>query len=316
MKHAKAISVVLPTYKRPTYLSKCLDSLLRQSFQPSEIIVGCRDNDHDSRRVIDQATERSGGIVRPALVGQDDNLAQSLNAAITLTRGELVALTDDDAEFPENWLVRFMTYFEDPEVGGVGGRDNQAVNPGESTKFGKLQWFGRTIGNHHLAIGKPRAVDILKGVNCCFRGDLVREIRVDQRLRGQGNVANWELGVCFAVSRRGYKLIFDPSLQVTHHVGPRQDGDLNCRGGFNGPAHMDAVYNETMLINEHLTPVRRLAFSLWWLCIGTSAAPGVLSLLRNIVVSRAIALPLMRYRCTQQGRMSALVPVGSSAVAE
>jgi GT2 family glycosyltransferase len=301
---------------RPVYLGKCLDSLLRQSLQPCEIIVGCRDNDGESRRVIEQAAERSGGIVRPALVGEYGNLAQSLNAAIALTSGELVALTDDDAEFPEDWLVRFVPYFEDPDVGGVGGRDNQAVNPGESSTFGKLQWFGRTIGNHHLAKGKPRIVDILKGVNCCFRGDLVREIKIDQRLRGKGNVANWELGLCFAVTRRGYQLVFDPSLQITHHVGPRQDGDLNCRGGFNGPAHINAVYNETLLINEHLSSLRRLAFTFWWAFIGTSAAPGVLSLLRNVVVRQSLANSFIRYRFTLQGRMSALFPADRSTFNE
>jgi hypothetical protein len=112
--------------------------------------------------VIEQAAERYGGIVRPALVVEFVNLAQSLDAAIALNSGELVALTDDDAELSENWLVRFVTYFEVPDVGGVGGRDNQALNPGAAMKFGKLQWFVRTICNHHLAIGKSRAVDILK----------------------------------------------------------------------------------------------------------------------------------------------------------
>jgi hypothetical protein len=89
--------------------------------------------------------------------------------------------------------------------------------------------------------------------------------------------------LCFAVAGSGYKLIFDPSLQVTHHVGPRQDGDQNCRGVFNGPAHIDAVYNETLLINEYLKPLRRFAFTLWWLSIGTRASPVVGSLLRNVV---------------------------------
>lgn len=299
-----SVSVVLPTYKRGAWLSKCLASLLRQTITPSEIVVGRREGDEESAAVICKYSRLSEGLIQEAIVGSNDNLAKSLNAAIAVTTGEFVAMTDDDAEFPEDWLARLIEHFLDQQVGGVGGRDNQAVNPGEADVVGKLQWFGRLIGNHHLAVGPVRDVDVLKGVNCCFRGDVLREIGIDRRLRGKGNVANWELGIAFAFARRGYRLVFDPSLQVTHHVGPRSDGDTNCRGGFNGPAHADAIFNETLFLREHLRGISLAVFILWSIAIGSSNTPGILQLPRIVLKEGGLISAVSRWWYSIHGRIS------------
>lgn len=270
---------------------------------PTEIVVGRRDGDEESAAVLREFGALSLGLIKEAMVGPNDSLAKSLNSAIAATTGEFVAMTDDDAEFPEDWVESLSGLFTDDCVGGVGGRDNQAINPGAAEVVGKLQWFGRLIGNHHLAVGPVREVDVLKGVNCCYRGDLLREIGIDRRLRGKGNVANWELGVSFAFARRGYRLLFDPSLQVTHHVGPRRDGDSNCRGGFNGPAHADAVYNETLLLCEHLDGRSLAAFIIWSIAIGSSSTPGFMQLPRVILKEGSVISALQRWWYSTRGRI-------------
>ncbi len=305
---APLISVVLPTYRRPDLLRHCLASLLNQTYSACEIVVGRREDDAESARVIADFAGPNDSIVQEAIVGPSDNLVCSLNAALSLTHGRLVALTDDDAEFPPDWLARLIPFFGDPTIGGVGGKDIQATNPGAAETVGKLQWFGRIIGNHHLAIGPVRDVDVLKGVNCCFRGDELRQIGFDRRLRGQGNVSNWELGVCFAFTRRGYRLVFDPSLEIIHHTGPRQDGDTNNRGGFNGPAHADAVFNETLLLMEHLPRIRRIGFSLWAFLIGTRSAPGLLQLVRIFLKHGNWQTARKRFFFTMRGRWKAAKP--------
>jgi GT2 family glycosyltransferase len=287
-------------------LCKCLDTLLKQTYPACEIIVGRREGDIESAKVLAQYKKRSGGLVRDAVVGCNDNLVASMNAALALSTGSLVALTDDDAEFPCDWLERMVTLFSDPSVGGAGGKDIQVANPGEAATVGLLQWFGRIIGNHHLGIGPVRDVDVLKGVNCCFRGDDLRAIGFDRRLRGIGNVSNWELAVCFAFARRGFRLVFDPSLEIIHHTGPRFDDDTNNRGVFNGASHADSVYNETLLVMEHLSWSRRSAFIAWAMLFGTGATPGLLQLPRVFARQRSLASSLARFWFTMQGRVAAL----------
>jgi len=103
--------------------------------------------------------------------------------------GDIIAITDDDAA-PHDWLAHIETHFlSDSCVGGVGGRD--WVYPRHSAGRWRTQgdrsvhWFGRVIGNHHLGVGEPREVDVLKGVNMNYRRAAIANLRFDQRLRVQ-----------------------------------------------------------------------------------------------------------------------------------
>ncbi|MFY8202322.1 MAG: glycosyltransferase family 2 protein, partial [Pirellula staleyi] len=124
------ISVVLPTYRRPEMLRQCLEALCKQTDMPIEIYVGRRANDAESGKVLAEYSRRSQGIVREAVVPNDANLVVSLNAALTETTGDLVALTDDDAEAPPEWLTKLRQSFCSDDIGGVGGLDIQPPNPG------------------------------------------------------------------------------------------------------------------------------------------------------------------------------------------
>jgi len=296
-----SISVVLPTYRRPEMLRRCLAALCNQTTTPTEICVGRRANDLESATVLNEFAQRSLGIIRDAIVPDDGNLVASLNAALAITTGNLVALTDDDAEAPCDWLERFHPYFLVPDVGGVGGLDIQPPNPGKAKVVGKLQWFGRIIGNHHLGFGAARDVDLLKGVNCCFRGQLLRDIGFDTRLRGAGNVTHWEMHLCFAFLRRGFRLIYDPSIWLDHHVAARHDGDVNARGGFERLSFEDSVHNYYLAMIEHLPPARRLLFRIWQSSIGTRSEPGLLQIPRLIAESRNPKQVWDRYLATRSG---------------
>ena len=93
-----------------------------------------------------------------------------MTAGLAYADADFVALTDDDAEPVEDWLERIAVVFEEQDdVAGVGGRDDQVGTIAEQLDVGRVQWFGRVIGNHHLGAGPPRDVDVLKGVCCAFR---------------------------------------------------------------------------------------------------------------------------------------------------
>lgn len=296
------ISVLIPTYRRPIDLKRCLDALKNQTRRPDEVVVARRSSDEESASIIGEFIEAGFDAVIDAVVGPHDNLVTSMNKGLRQTTGDLVALTDDDTEPPSEWIERLCDSFQDPFVGGVGGRDIQVTNPGQARVVGRLQWFGRIIGNHHLGIGARRDVDILKGANFCVRGDLLRAIGFDDRLRGNGNVSHWELSLSFEIIRRGFRLIYDPSLVVRHHVATRFDGDVNTRGGFNGPALRDAVHNETLAVLEHLSLVGRVAYLSWGHGIGTGDCPGLAQFPRTVARSGNVREAFQRLRYTLDGR--------------
>ena len=225
----------------------------------------------------------------------------AMNAGLSQASGDILALTDDDAEPNADWLERIVaTFDDDPGVGGVGGRDDQAQATGSLADVGRLQWIGRLVGNHHVGAGPARDVDVLKGVCCAFRLPLLRAVGFDERLRGAGAQVHWELSLCLAMRRSGWRLVYDPAISVRHHVGIRHDADQLHRGRFDVAPHEDAVFNETLVIAEHLAGLRRTAFVAWTVLVGTSDAPGLLQVPRLMFRGRASAMA--RWGATQRAR--------------
>ncbi len=201
-------------------------------------------------------------------------------AAVT---GDIVSITDDDAAPRPDWLASINAHFlKDTAVAGVGGRDwihqgNQILDASRPI-VGQLQWFGRVIGNHHLGVGEPREVDILKGVNMSFRTQAIGELHFDQRMRGTGAQVHFEMAFTLALKRAGGKIIYDPQIAVDHYPAQRFDEDQ--RHNFNAIAQINLVHNETLILLEHLPPLRRTIFLLWAIIIGTRDCYGCLQWLR------------------------------------
>jgi hypothetical protein len=152
------------------------------------------------------------------------------------------------------------------------------LEEGDREVVGQVQWFGRVIAEHHLGIGKAREVDLLKGVNMSFRRTAIANLRFDRRLNGTGAQPHNELAFCLPLRRAGWKLIYDPKVAVDHFPAQRFDEDQ--RDTFNPIAFGNWVRNETLILLEHLSPVRRIVFLVWAILIGTREAPGFVQWLR------------------------------------
>lgn len=292
------VSVVVPTYRRPEVLLTCLKALHQQTLEPMEVLVCRRETDTLTGEAIAGLSEEARRLIREVVIGPDDNFAKSLDAGIRSSQGEFVALTDDDAEPPADWLEKLIAGFSDTSIAGVGGRDVQTGKEPSKRVVGKVTWYGKVIGNHHIGVGPARDVDVLKGVNCCFRGELAREIGIDPRLRGRGTVIHTELSLCLPLRKAGWRLIYDPAITTLHHIVPRADGDMNNRGGFDELAASDIIHNQTLILREYLSPAGNLAFGVFAELIGTRSAPGLILLLTPRVLKPRIA----RWRACFLGR--------------
>lgn len=296
-------AVIIPSYRRHQDLARCLAALRVQRRAPDSVIVALRDDDTDSRALV--AELASAWAELRWVIVQRPGVVAAMGAALAQARGDFVALTDDDAEPAEDWLERIATVFaRDARIGGVGGRDDQSLAKGEESTVGRLQWFGRTIGNHHLGVGPQRDVEVLKGVNCAFRLPLAAEVGFDDRLRGQGAQVHWELALCLAIRRAGWRLVYDPAIRVRHHIGVRQGADQLHRGRFDSAPHEDAVFNETLVLVEHLRGWRRMVFVLWAFVVGTGEEPGAIQLPRALVREGRVAFA--RWRATVRGRLKGI----------
>ena len=284
------ISVVIPTYRRPKDLARCLNALKKQKRPADEILVVVRDTDTETWTFF-QTFNPEFLPLRTVTVSVCGVVA-AMNAGMDVACGDIIAFTDDDAAPHTDWLERIEAHFlSDTNIGGVGGRDwvyhGTQLEEGEREVVGQVQWFGRVIGEHHLGVGEAREVDVLKGVNMSFRRSAIGQMHFDPRMRGTGAQVHFELAFSLSLKRAGWKLIYDPRVAVDHYPAQRFDEDQ--RNTFNDIALINAIHNETLVLLEHFTPAQRTAFLIWATLVGTRDSLGFLQGLRFLPKEGALA---------------------------
>lgn len=175
------ITVLIPTYRRPKDLARCLSALKQQTRPADEVLVVVRDTDTETWALFKDFN--LGSLPLRTVTVKVTGVVAAMNLGLEKAQGDIISITDDDAAPHPDWLARIEAHFlADERVGGVGGRDwmyeGMQLVEGRREIVGQLQWFGRTIGEHHLGVGEPREVDILKGVNMSYRSDEIGRAHV------------------------------------------------------------------------------------------------------------------------------------------
>jgi cellulose synthase/poly-beta-1,6-N-acetylglucosamine synthase-like glycosyltransferase len=259
-------------------------ALQAQTLPVTQVIVVVRDSDAATWEFLAQFY--SPNLLLDIVTVSVPGVVAALNAGLDVVKGDIISITDDDAAPHPDWLEKINAHFlRQSALGGVGGRDliyeggnishiSHISHPAKNLTVGKLQWFGRVIGNHHLGSGVAREVDVLKGVNMSFRTLAIGKLRFDQRMRGTGAQVHFEMAFTLALKRAGWQIIYDPNIAVDHYPATRFDEDQ--RHKFNQMAVINLVHNETLVLLEHLSLVRRIVFLLWAVLVGTRDSFGLL----------------------------------------
>ncbi len=278
------ISVLVPSYRRPQDLERCLIAIAKQHRPPDEVILVSRNGDQPTRELATSwQTALRLAIIDVDLAGQ----VNALNAGLKAVRHELVAITDDDAAPRPEWLARIEASFQkDVRLGGLGGRDwlhaNGRIDSRIRSRVGEIQWFGRLVGNHHLGAGPPRDVDVLKGANMSYRMSALAGIQFDASLRGNGAQVCNDMAFSLAVKAAGWKLVYDPSVEVDHY--PASRFDLDQRNTFHPQAVEDEAFNRYWAMDRSVCPLLKKKMALLWQhAVGTEAAPGAIHVLRGVL---------------------------------
>lgn len=304
-----SLGVVIPTYRRPRDLTRCLHALAGQQRLPNEVLVTVRDVDAETRRAL---ADCSGLPFPLRLINlSTPGLVAARNEALEACRTDILAFLDDDTAPHPDWAARLVSHFAaDPGLGGLGGKDRlhdgQRFNEGRTARVGYVQWFGRVVADHHLGYGEPRPVDMVKGANMSFRATAFAGLRFDTRLRGRGAQPNDDLAFSLALRRKGWTLRYDPAVVVDHFSGSSEQVRhyVEVAAVQDVEGFRDWAYNEVVALWDHFPPWRRGVFMVWSVLVGTRVCPGLVQAVR--FTPRLGRASWQRFRLAQSGKLEAL----------
>jgi glycosyltransferase involved in cell wall biosynthesis len=199
------ISVVIPTFKRPALLDRCLQALALQDFDPNayEIIVA---NDRPSeamREVVEkwQTRMQDAPRIRYVPVNGTRGPAAARNRGWQAATGAVIAFTDDDTPALANWLTRGWEAMQEDVIAAWGYVNVPLpINPTD----------------YELDASRLDGAEFVTA-NCFVRRDALERIGgFDERF-----TAAWreDSDLFFSLSRLG-RIAYAPGAVVVHPVRP------------------------------------------------------------------------------------------------
>ena len=295
-------SVIIATYQRAGRLECCLNSLAIQLTLPDEVIVVWQGDDIETKQTA-ELFGRTAPFRMKVVHRAEPGIVPAENAGLDAAAGEIILLIDDDAIAPRDWVLRHLAHYEDPTVGAVGGPymnyhpDGRSFERRQPQKVGKIEWYGRFIGNmfDHIDVWRtrpPSRVDHLAGGNMSLRRRAFS--RFEEALKPYWQL--FEADACMQVSSRGFQVLFDWSNRIEHFptsgvFNQDREGNLD-RKIFN------SAYNHAFVLAKHSGwDLGFVGLAYLWLA-GSTANPGVLGFFRAVSRYGGVRRELMILRCT------------------
>jgi len=277
------VSVVVPTYKRPTDLHRCLDALSRQEFTDFEVLCVCREDDHETRKCVLQRAVNDCRFKQ--IIVDQPGAAAAYRRGFAAATGEFVSFTDDDAEAPPHWLATIVKHLDSHnECGAVGGRDilqlplRRFSHPEVVKRVGSYSWSGKFHATHHCPIDAEFVrSDVIKGVNMTFRRELIRDLRIGDGLRSAtGTLMGFEQGICYLVHRSDHQIHFLRDAWIKHYCAPRKSDDN--RTDMRSAHALETTFNHAYALWRYQPLMRAAVVHLRQIIIGSKHIPGIFRL--------------------------------------
>lgn len=223
-------TVLICTCNRHQLLERALRALIEQTIEKPDQVVVVNGGDERADEVVQSFArdrrladypEPAASVGGPASSVQvnlvktvNKNLAASRNVGLPFCLGDIIAMTDDDAEVFPDWVTQMKRlHREHPEAGAVGGpvlaidRSNLASRLAEKVTF--PSWPG------------PRYIRTLPTVNLSYKAEVIRQVGLqDENMwTGEDVDYNWRM------IKLGHKVYFDPTVRVRHDH-PHSIGEL------------------------------------------------------------------------------------------
>jgi len=228
------VSIIICTRDYAELLRKAIDSIHSISTYTNYEIVIVDNGSRDPEAVAYLASL----VKRPGIqVIRDEspfNFSRLSNTGVAQSRGEVVCLLNNDIEvITPDWIEEMLSFAIKPDVGAVGAR--LWYPDGTLQHGGVLIGAGAVAGHYHLRLPRGnigyfgRAVlqqELSAVTGACM---MVRRKVFDEvgGLDEQIAVAYNDIDFCLRLRAAGYRIIWTPFAELTHHESASQVHDDN-----------------------------------------------------------------------------------------
>lgn len=236
-------TVIIPTYNRPSELKGFIESLLRQTKMPDELIVV---DDGNLPGIPLKSECEDSGIKCIYLKKDVPGLTESRNAGINVSSGDIILFFDDDVVLSPEYLEEIMSLYQEDEKGAIMGVGGVIDNiPPLSLKLRLRKIFdvvfllsgfseGRVLPSGFCVdygygnrIKKLKEVDFLPGCACSYRKAVFSEFSFTEQYRDYGFGEDKDFS--YQVAKK-YKIMINPKARLLHLESPKMRPDKTVAG--------------------------------------------------------------------------------------
>lgn len=228
------VSLIIPTRNNPKLLSQCVNSIL-ETTQEVEFEVIVVDNGSDTPQALDTLRKLAEHPkVRVVRDSSPFNYSALNNHAVSLARGQWVALVNDDIEVlpgQGQWLAEMLRQAARPQVGVVGAKllyPDGSVQHAGVFLVGTLSWHAyRHFPADHP--GHGRQAQLTRQSTCLTAACIVVRKSIYEQVGGLDAThltVGWnDTDFCLKVMAAGYFNVWTPDAVLVHHESATRGQD-------------------------------------------------------------------------------------------
>ena len=226
------VSIIIVNFNRVDLVKACLESVWRQSFTNTEVIVVDNGSTDGSVEFLESIDAENFRLVK---LDRNTGFAGGCNAGIAASRGRYIATLNNDAEAEPGWVEALVTAMEEaPRIGMCASKMFLRGERGRIDKAGHLMYFDGL--NHGRGSGEPdrgqfdEAQEVLfpDGAAALYRREMLEEVGLfDEKFFAYGDDA--DLGLRGQLA--GWKCQYVPGA-IVHHVHSATAGKFSAFKAF------------------------------------------------------------------------------------
>ncbi len=227
------VSVIIPTKNRPHDLALTVETLLRQTILPNELVIVDQSESDDSRSKVqslcqalpdDQRLTLHLHYIHDPLIS---GAAVARNVALARASCDILLFLDDDVELEQTFLEELLrTYAAHPSVAGVSGVVTNYGAPPLAMRLWKQIFMRGPFRDDRerfyweaaaMRESGVRRVTRLGGGLMSFRASAIGKVRFDERLRGVSD--GEDVDFCMHLGT-GAELLMNSRARLVHNASP------------------------------------------------------------------------------------------------